>query len=62
MNQDIKDSAVLNCGATEEQFLKYCTDLWSDVTYDHKNENFWQIEKQDKQRITKDDLKTAIMR
>jgi hypothetical protein len=23
MNQDIKESAKLNCGATKEQFLKY---------------------------------------
>jgi hypothetical protein len=38
MNQDIKESAKLNCGATKEQFLKYYTDHWTYVTYKHKNE------------------------
>jgi hypothetical protein len=37
MNQDIKEWAKLNCGATKEQFVNYCTDFWTDVTYEHKN-------------------------
>jgi hypothetical protein len=62
INQDIKESAKLNCGATKEQFLKYYTDLWTDVTYEHKNEEIWQTENQDEQGITKEDLQTALLK
>jgi hypothetical protein len=61
MNQDIKKSAKLNCEATKEQLSKYYTDLWTHVTYDHKNEELWQIENQDKQGITKY-LQTALLK
>jgi hypothetical protein len=62
MNQDIKESDKLNCGATKEQFFKYYTDLLTDVTYEHKNEEIWQIENQDEQGITKEDLQTALLK
>jgi hypothetical protein len=61
-NQDIKESAKLNCGATKEQFLKYYTDLWTYVTYKHKNEKIWQMENQDERGVTKEDLQTALMK
>jgi hypothetical protein len=42
-NQDIKESAKLNCA-----------DLWTDVTDEHKNE-IWQTENQDEQGTMKED-------
>jgi hypothetical protein len=62
MNQGIKESAKLNCGAMKEQFLKYYTDLWTDVAYKHKNEEIWQTENQDEQGIMKDDLQPALLK
>jgi hypothetical protein len=62
MSQDIKESAKLNCGATKEQFFKYYADLWTDVTYEHRNEEIWQTENQYEQRITKEDLQTALLK
>jgi hypothetical protein len=62
MNQAIKESAKLNCGARIEQFLNYYTDLWTDVTHEHKNEEIWQTETQGEQEITKEDLQTALLK
>jgi hypothetical protein len=62
MNQDIKESAKLNCGATKELLLKYYTDLWTDVTHEHKNEEIWQIGNQDEQGIMKEGLQTSLFK
>jgi hypothetical protein len=62
MNQDIKELAKLNCWATREQFLNYYTDLWTDGTYEHKNEEIWQTENQDEQGIMKEDLQTVLLK